>query len=92
LEKQQRINELLEENERLRARLRAQKRSERESPFGSGTPSAKLPFKPNALAERQERRGGGKMGHAGHGRLRAKEAESDRVEWPCEARGAACAP
>lgn len=80
LEKQQRINELLEENERLRARLRAQKRSERESPFGSGTPSAKLPFKPNALAERQERRGGGKAGHAGHGRRRVQEAESDRVE------------
>lgn len=80
LEKQQRINKLLEENERLRAQLRAQKRSERESPFGSGAPSSKQPFKPNALAERQERRGGGRAGHAGHGRRRAQEAQADRVE------------
>jgi len=80
LEKQQQINRLITENEHLKAQLRAQKRSEKESPFGSGTPSAKLPFKPNALSDRQERRGGGKTGHTGHGRGRLHESEADRVE------------
>jgi transposase len=79
-EKQQIINKLTVENERLRSQLRAQERSAREGPFGSGTPSAKLPFKPNALSERQERRGGGKPGHSGHGRRRVEESAASRIE------------
>jgi len=79
-EKQQIINKLTVENERLKARLRAQERSAKEGPFGSATPSSKVPFKPNALSERQERRGGGKEGHVGHGRRRVLEAQADRVE------------
>jgi transposase len=79
-EKQQTINRLTEENERLKAQLRAQTRSAKESPFGSGTPSAKRPFKPNALSERQARRGGAKPGHVGHGRRALGAAEADRLE------------
>ena len=35
LKKQQRINQLVVENERLRARLNARERSAKEGPFGS---------------------------------------------------------
>ena len=79
-EKQQRINKLEVENERLKARLYARQRSAKEGPFGSATPSSKVPFKANALSQRQERRGGGKAGHVGHGRGRVEEADADRVE------------
>jgi transposase len=80
LAKQQQINKLIVENERLRASLRAQKRSAREGPFGASTPSSKVPLKPNTLSERQERRGGLKPGHVGHGRKALSEETSDRME------------
>ncbi len=80
LKKQQRINQLVVENERLKARLYARERSAKEGPFGSATPSSKVPFKANALSEPQERRGGGKPGHVGHGRQSIEEAEADLVE------------
>ena len=78
--KQQIINKLTVEVERLRARLYAQERSGREGAFGVSTPSSKIPVKPNALAERQARRGGLKLGHAGHGRTAVSEEAADRVE------------
>jgi len=68
LKKQQRISELEEEVVQLKARLRYQERIAAEGPFGSSTPSSKVPIKPSALPERQARRGGGRPGHAGHGR------------------------
>ena len=73
-------NRLRTENERLKAQLRAQARSAREGAFGASTPSAKIPIKPNTLADRQGRRGGGTVGHAGQGRSTVSEAEADRVE------------
>jgi len=79
-EKQQRINKLEVENERLKARLYARQRSAKEGLFGSATPSSKVPFKSNASSERQERRGGGKPGHVGHGRQSIEEADADLVE------------
>lgn len=79
-EKQQRINRLVEENEKLKARLRAQERSAREGAFGASTPSSKVPIKPNTLDERQARRGGQKPGHAGHGRAALSEEAADRSE------------
>ena len=87
-EKQQIINKLTVENERLKARLRAQERSVREGPFGASTPSSKIPIKPNtplpstaiALGERQARCGGLNPGHAGHGRTALDDATADRVE------------
>jgi hypothetical protein len=79
-EKQQRINQLERENEQLRAMLRARKRSAEEGAFGSATPSSKVPFKPDALSERQARRGGGKAGHVGHGRAAVSAEQADRVE------------
>lgn len=58
LRKQQRINELEEENVAMKGRLRYQERTAAEGPFGSSTPSSKIPVKPQALPERQARRGG----------------------------------
>jgi ribosomal protein S27AE len=78
--KQQIINKLTDENERLKARLRSQERSAKEGAFGASTPSSKIPVKPNALEERQARRGGLKPGHAGHGRTALSLEGADRVE------------
>ena len=79
-EKQQLINRLAVENEKLKAQLRAQERSAREGAFGASTPSSKIPIKPNTLGERQARCGGLEPGHAGHGRATLSEEAADRVE------------
>ncbi len=62
------IDRLQEEIARLKARLRYQERTAKEGPFGSATPSAKIPLKANAPSENSQRRGGAKPGHRGHGR------------------------
>ena len=62
------IDRLQEEIARLKARLRYQERTAKEGPFGSSTPSAKIPLKANAPSENSQRRGGAKPGHRGHGR------------------------
>jgi len=78
--KQQRINELVEENARLKAQLRRQERAAKAGFFGASTPSSKMPVKANSLSERQARRGGGRAGHSGHGRSAVQEDQADRVE------------
>jgi len=80
LEKQRLIDELKDEIKRLKDQLRYQERTRKEGAFGSSTPSSKVPIKPNSLAERQARRGGGRPGHVGHGRRSVKAADADRVE------------
>jgi transposase len=80
LEKQQRINELEEEIACLKMKLRYQERTAKEGFFGSSTPSAKLPVKPNSPVEHQHNQGGGKAGHTGHGRSSICEQEADTVE------------
>jgi len=79
LDKQRRIDDLEEEVRLLKARLRYQERTVAEGPFGSSTPSSKVPIKPSSLPERQARVGGGRIGHHGHGRLSVAEAKADRV-------------
>jgi transposase len=83
LEKQREIDRLEEQITLLRDRLRYQERIAREEgPFGSSTPSSKIPLKPNSglsLQDRQARRGGAKPGHVGHGRRTARESEADDV-------------
>jgi ribosomal protein S27AE len=79
-EKQQQINELVEENARLKAQVHSQERSVKEGAFGSSTPSSKIPIKANTLWERQARCGGTKPGHPGHGREALREGQADRVE------------
>jgi hypothetical protein len=79
-EKQRRIDELEEDVRRLKAQLRYQQRTAVEGPFGSSTPSSKIAIKPNSLEERQEKRGGARPGHGGHGRQAVDPQQADRVE------------
>src|SRR5437773_5156996 len=78
LQKQLVIDQLQEENARLKARLRHQERTAKEGPFGSSTSSAKVPLKPNAPPENSQRRGGAKPGHCGHGRRHIPDEEVTR--------------
>ena len=80
LSKQQRINNLKEEIITLKSKLRYQERTVKEGFFGSSTSSAKIPVKPNRQKERQRYRGGGKVGHQGHGRGSICEEDADKVE------------
>jgi len=80
LSKQQRINSLEEEIITLKSKLRYQERTAKEGFFGSSTSSAKIPVKPNRQKEHQRNRGGGKVGHQGHGRTSICEKGADKVE------------
>lgn len=77
LEKQVKIDTLEAEVERLKAKLRYQERTSMEGFFGSSTSSAKVPIKPNSLADRQARRGGARQGHTGHGRRKFMPDDED---------------
>lgn len=68
LEKQRRIDQLLDENQRLKAQLRYRQRQATEGFFGSATPSAQRPVKANSAPAQQGKRGGARPGHPGHGR------------------------
>lgn len=78
-EKQRRIDALMEENQRLKAKLGSLARKEKEGYFGSSTPSSKVLVKANTLKENQGKRGGARPGHPGHGRHGFDESEADRV-------------
>ena len=75
------IDRQKEQIARLQARLRYQERTAKEGPFGSSTPSAKIPIKPNAAPESAQSRGGAKPGHPGHGRRRIAVEEITREQW-----------
>ncbi len=77
--KQRRIDKLTEELEAVKAKLRYQKRREKEGFFGSSTPSSKTPLKANSLEENQKKRGGAKPGHEGHGRKSVEPDQADKV-------------
>ena len=74
------IDRLQEEIVRLKARLRYQERTAKEGPFGSSTPSAKVPLKANTPPETSQRRGGAQPGHRGHGRRAIPDTELTREE------------
>jgi transposase len=78
-EKQRKIDALTEEIQSLKAKLRYLERKEQEGYFGSSTPSSKVPLKASATKENQNRRGGAKKGHPGHGRRELDESEADEV-------------
>jgi transposase len=80
LSKQQTINDLQEEISTLKSKLRYEERTAKEGFFGSSTSSAKIPVKPNSQKEHPRNRGGGKVGHKGHGRSGICEEEADKVE------------
>lgn len=80
LRKQRRINDLEEEVRLLKKKLRYQERTMAEGPFGSSTPSSKIPLKANTEAGRKARIGGALPGHIGHGRRAFSPEEADRIE------------
>jgi transposase len=77
LHKQRRIDELEEENQRLRVKLRYEERKAADGFFGSSTPSSKKPVKPNG-SEKEKKPRGAKPGHKGVGRRSHEEEETDR--------------
>ena len=79
LHKQQKIDRLEEELQRVKSKLRYQERTAKEGPFGSSTPSSKIPLKANSLEENQARKGGAKPGHKGHGRKPLPPAQVERT-------------
>lgn len=90
-QKQQRIDRLLEENERLRKQLRQQRdRAAAEGFFGSSTPSSRRPVKANTRPSADPKRRGGQSGHPGAGRPRVDEAACVRTEVVPPAVGEGC--
>jgi hypothetical protein len=79
LKKQLKIDELTEENERLRQQLRYYTRKEEQGFFGSSTPSSKVPVKPNTAEPRTKKKPGAKPGHTGAGRSSCSEEDADHV-------------
>ena len=80
LEKQREIDDLKEENRRLRTVLRHERRKREEGAFGSSTPSSKIPIKPNARDEEKKPKGA-RLGHPGNGRKDLnKEPVDDIIE------------
>jgi len=79
LEKQRQIDQLEEENQRLRDQLRYRKREGKEGFFGSSTPSSQIPVKANSPEEKRSRKGGARPGHVGHGRKAHGEETADEV-------------
>ncbi len=78
LDKQRRIDELEEQVKGLQAKLRYQERKELDGPFGSSTPSSKLPVKPNA-EQKEKKPKGARPGHKGAGRKSHDEQAVDRT-------------
>ncbi len=79
LEKQRKIDQLLEQIRSLKAKLRYQERKDGEGCFGSSTPSSQLPFKANASEENKNHKGGARVGHRGHGRKAHTEETADEI-------------
>ena len=79
LEKQRKIDQLLEEVQRLKTKLRYQERKDKEGFFGSSTPSSQLPFKANTDQEKRNHKGGARPGHKGHGRKAHSEETADEI-------------
>jgi AraC-like DNA-binding protein len=76
-EKQRLIDQQKEEIATLKAKLRYQQRQASAGFFGSATPSAQKPLKPNSLEENQKKCGGAKPGHLGHGRKKIAPDQAD---------------
>ncbi len=79
LEKQRRIDQLEEDNQRLKDQLRYRQRKGKEGFFGSSTPSSQVPFKAPSSEEKRSRKGGARPGHVGHGRKAHGEETADEV-------------
>jgi transposase len=79
-DKQQRIDQLEQENQRLKQQLHYRQRQAEEGFFGSSTPSSKIPLKPLTAEENRSHPGGAQAGHAGHGRQGLAASQADHLE------------
>ncbi len=79
-EKQLRIDQLEAEVQRLKQQLRYRERQAEVGFFGSSTPSAQIPLKPNTPDIHRANPGGAKLGHPGHGRKPIPPQQADRVD------------
>jgi transposase len=79
LERQRQIDQLEEENQRLRDQLRYRRRKEKEGFFGASTPSSQIPVKANSPEQKRSRKGGARVGHVGHGRQGYGEETAEEV-------------
>jgi transposase len=80
LEKQRTIDRLKQQIEDLRKKVRRLERKAEQGPFGSSTPSAKIPVKANTAQEQRSKPGGAKPGHTGHGRQTVEDRDAERIE------------
>jgi len=78
-EKQRKIDQLFEEVQRLKAKLRDQERKDKEGFFGSSTPFSQLLLKANTDQENRNHKGGARPGHKGHGRKAHSKDTADKV-------------
>jgi len=82
--KQLKIDKLENELENLKAQLKYRKKKDME-PFGSSTPSSKVPLKENTDKENKNKSGGAKEGHVGNGRKSINLEEADEIiDYPVE--------
>ena len=80
LEKQRTIDRQKQEIQSLREKVHRLERKAEVGPFGSSTPSAKIPVKANTAEEQRSKPGGAKPGHTGHGRQAVEEGDAERIE------------
>ncbi len=79
-EKQRTIDRLQQEIQSLREKVHRLERKAEAGPFGSSTPSAKIPVKANTAEEQRSQPGGAQPGHAGHGRQAVEDTAAERIE------------
>ena len=77
--KQKEIDNLKDENLRLKQKLRYRDRKDKEGFFGSSTSSAKIPLKAN-IPDKERKPKGAQAGHKGFGRKKIRLSEADCVE------------
>jgi transposase len=80
LEKQRTIDRLKQEIQSLREKVHRLERKAEQGPFGSSTPSAKVPLKANTAEEQRGKPGGAQPGHTGHGRKAVEDSGAERIE------------
>ena len=80
VEKQRTLDRLKQENQNLREKVHRRERQAEAGPFGSSTPSAKIPVKANRAEEQSSKPGGAKPGHTGHGRQAVQDSDAGRIE------------
>lgn len=80
LEKQRTIDQMKQEIQSLREKVHRLERKAAQGPFGSSTPSAKIPVKANTAEEQRSKPGGAKPGHTGHGRKAVDDSAAGRIE------------